>query len=285
MKNPISILFVLFFVGSISSCNAFDWLDPNINALDRCQSLNDAGDYEGAIEACKDADPDGINVDAQIELADASLAVLGINIKSLSNIFLNEDGGTITLVDLAESILTSAKINRDNSTQSKEYAQDAVDAMDRYGALLGNTLEERQVAVFYSLLARVCQISVLMAYADIDSSTPDGLVTRADICTPSEAECAIDSVTICTGTKCNGMSRTDAGTAADGMTGLVTLLSTPASEGGLPSSLDTGVISEMVGILVKDPGTGTLTPIQNFIVSAYKPDAGRRILLEIARAN
>lgn len=285
MKNPISILFVLIFAGSISSCNAFDWLDPNINSLDRCQSLNDAGDYEGAIAACKDADPDGVNVDAQIELADASLAVLGINIQSLSEIFLNKDGGTITMVDLAESILAKGKINRENYSQSKEYAENAVIAMDRYGALLGHTLEEKQVSVFYSLLARVCQISVLMAYADIDSPTPDGLVTRADICTPSEAECAVDSPTICTGTKCNGMNRTDAGTAADGMVGLVTLLNTPASEGGLPSNLDTGAISEMVGILVKDPSTGTLTPIQDFIVSTYKPDAGRRILLEMARAN
>lgn len=285
MKNPISILFILFFAGSISSCNVFDWADPNINSLDRCQSLNDAGDYAGAIEACQDADPDGVNVDAQIEIADASLGILGINIKSLSNIFLNEEGGTITMVSLAESVLAAAKINKENASQSKEYAENAVIAMDRYGALLGNTLEERQVAVFYSLLARVCQISVLMAYADIDSPAPDGSITRADICTPSEAECAVDSATICTGTKCNGMDRGDAGVAADGMTGLVTLLSTPASEGGLPSNLDTGVISQMVGVLVRDPGTGTLTPIQDFIISAYKPDAGRRILLEMARAN
>jgi len=285
MKNLISVLFVLFFAGAMSSCNAFDFIDPNFNSLDRCQSMNDSGDYAGAIEACNEADPEGVNVDAQIELADASLGVLGINIQSLSNIFLNATGGTITIVDLAESVLAKAKINKDNATQSKEYAENAVVAMDRYGALLGNTLEEKQVAVFYSLLARVCQVAVLMAYADIDSATPDGRVTRADICNPDQADCNISSTTICTGTKCDGMDRTDAGTAADSMTGLVTLLHTPAEEGGLPSNLDVEAISEMVGVLVDDPDTHTPTPIQDFIASQYKPDAGRRVLLEMARAN
>jgi len=285
MKKLISLLFVLLFSVAMSSCNAFDWMDPNINTLDRCQSLNDTGDYAAAIAACKDADPDGTNVDAQIEIADASLAVLGINIQSLSNIFLNKSGGTITIVSLAESIIAKAKINKDNAVQSKLYAQQAVDAMDKYGALLGNTLQDKQVAVFYSLLARVCQVAVLMAYADIESATPDGRVTRADICNTDQATCDINSVIICTGTVCDGMDRTDAGTAADSMTGLVNLLNTPASEGGLPSSLDTSAIGDMVTILVTDPNTGLPTPIEDFMHSTYKADAGRRILLELARAN
>ena len=66
------------------------------------------------------------------------------------------------------------------------------------------------------------------------------------------------------------------------MINLVTLLNTPASEGGLPSSLDTKAIDDLVGTTVPDPDNpGTLITIE-LIGAKYKPDAGRRILLEIA---
>lgn len=283
MKKTINLLFVLLFAVAMSSCNAFDFVDPDLNSLDRCKSYNDAGDYDSAIAACTDADPDGTNEEAQLELADASFGALGINIQSLSTIFLNQTGGTITLVDLAESILARASVNRDNAVQSKEYAQNAVDAMDRYGALHNDTLEEKRVGVFYSLLARVCQVSLLMAYADIDSPVPDGRVTKADICNPTQVDCAASSVVTCTGTRCEGMDSTDTGTAADSMMELVSLLDTPASEGGLPSNLDVDAVTDMVNITIPYPGTNIPTPITDFATDAFKPDAGRRILLEIAR--
>ena len=285
MKRTITLLSLVIAIGALPSCNAFDFVDPDLDSLDRCKSMNDSGDYAGAIEACMEADPTGTNVDAQLELADARLAVLGINIKSLSKIFLQQGSSTNTIIDLAEVVIAEGRIGRDNAVQSKKYAEEAVAAFDNYGALLGNTLEERQVAVFYSLLGRVCRVAILMAYADIDSSHPDGRVTRADICNPDQPTCATTSVTICTGTACNGMNRTDAGTAADTLIGLVDLINTPPSEGGLPSNLNIGAISDMTGILVDDPVSHTLTPIQDFMLSTYKPDAGRRILLEIARAN
>jgi len=286
MKKLITILFVLFFAGSMYSCNAFDWMDPNINALDRCQSLNDSGDFAGAIEACNDADPEGTNVDAQIELADASLGALGINIQTLSQIFLNKSGGTITIVDLAESLIKKSMINKENAEQSKKYAQKSVDAMDRYGALIGNTLQDKQVAVFYSLLARVCQVAVLMAYADIESATPDGKVTRDDICNPDQPNCAAGAANICNGVACEGMHSSDAGVAFVSMLNLVILLDTPASEGGLPSGIDIGAIDAMLDISFVDGGVSyNIRTAPGLIPSAIRDDAGRKVLLEMARTN
>ena len=286
MKKLISLLILLLALSTTYSCNVFDWMDPNGNSFDRCKSLNDAGDYEGAIAACKDADPDGTNADAQLELADASLGAVGIDLKSLSDIFLKKGKGTITITALADAIIAKARLTADN----KSNAGDAVTAFFHYGALLvqqSNTLENKQVAVFYNMLAELCQVAVLMAYSDIGGRNPNGQVTREDICDQSLPDCAVGSVTLCTGATedcqgAGGLSQADAKVAADAMINLVTLLNTPASEGGLPSSLDTKAIDDLVGTTVPDPDNhGTLITIE-LIDAKYKPDAGRRILLEIA---
>jgi len=287
MKKLVSLFIFLFSLSIISSCNVFDWADPNIDALDRCKSLNDSGDYEGAIAACNDADPDGTNPDAQIEIADASLAAVGIDLKTLSDIFLQKNGGTDTIVSLANGIIAKGRINKDNATVSKKYVQDAVDAFDKYGALLGSSTEDRQVAVFYAMLSRICQVATLMAYADIGSAVPNGDVTLADICNPDEPTCAASSPIMCvpalcvTSACCDGMASADAGVAADAMLELVDLI----DSGVLPSKLDTKAVSDMVNTEVPDPDTATPVTIKDLVATkpAYKPDAGRRILFEIVK--
>ena len=284
MKKLISLLILLLALSTTYSCNVFSGIDSG-NSLDKCKSLNDQGNFEDAIAACKDADPDGTNSDAQIELADASLGAVGINIKALSDVFLKKGSGTITIVNLANDLITKAMLTADN----KSNAQDAVTAFDHYGALLvqqSPTLQNKQVSVFYSILARICQVAVIMAYADISSASPVGQVTVGDICNPSLADCAVGSVKLCTDSSedckgTGGLSPADASLAATTMLNLITLLQTPASEGGLPSSIDTKAISDMIGVTVPDPSNpGNMITI-DLIGSQYKPDAGRRILLEI----
>ncbi len=286
MKKFISLLILLLVLSTTYSCNVFDWMDPNGDSFDRCKSLNDAGDFEAAVEACQDADPDGTNEEAQLEIADASLGALGIDLKALSDIFLKTGTGTITIVDLANSLVAKAMINADN----KENAQDAVTAFDRYGALLvqrDGTLENKQVSVFYSMLARICQIAVLMAYSDIAADIPSGEVTREDICNPDLATCAVDSAAMCLASAqdcqgAGGLDGTDAALAATTMLDLIALINTPAEDGGLPSSIDLTAVEDLVGIAVPDPDApGTMTTIE-LVGAAYKADAGRRILLEIA---
>jgi hypothetical protein len=286
MKKIISLLILLLALSTTYSCNAFDWMDPNGNTFDRCKSLNDAGDFEGAIAACTDADPDGTNVEAQLELADAGLGAVGIDLDSLSEVFLKTGTGTITIVDLANSIITKGRLNDGN----KSNAQNAVTAFDRYGSLLvqrENTLESKQVSVFYQMLARICQIAVLMAYSDVGATIPNGQVTREDVCNQNLPNCAVGSTTICqhAGEDCQGaggLDDADAKIAADAMVGLVALLQTPAEEGGLPGNLDLKAIEDLVAITIPDPDNpGTNIAIQ-LVGAAYKADAGRRILLEIA---
>jgi len=283
MKKIIGLVILLLALSTTYSCNVFSGIDSG-NSFDKCKSLNDSGDYAGAIAACQAADPDSTNVDVQLELADASLGALGIDLKTLSDVFLNKSTGTITIVTLANDIITKGMLNSDN----KSDAQDAVTAFKRYGALLvqqSPTLQNKQVAVFYTLLADLCQVAVIMAYADIAAVHPAGQVTSADICNPNNPDCnssttlCFDSTENCQGT--GGLDPTDAGIAATAMLELVSLLSTPASEGGLPSNLNIKAISDLVGVTVPDPANpGNLITI-DLIGAQYKPDAGRRILLEI----
>ena len=283
MKKIINILFVLLFAGAMSSCNLFDPIDPDLNKLDRCQSLNDSGDFDAAIAACKEVDSYETNTDALIELADANLGALGVNLQSLSAIFLNQNTSTLTFVQLAEALLAKAVINADHPVESKLHAQDAVTYMKDYGALIGNTTEARQIAAFYEVLARVCQISVLLAYADIDSDVPNGTITRNDICPTGVSGCDPDNTSqwICDGLQCEGMKSADAGTAADSMIEITKLLTDLTG-----SSLNLDAVNEVLNPSFTLPdGTPVPDGIRDALVAAYKPAAGRRLLVTIARAN
>jgi hypothetical protein len=82
------------------------------------------------------------------------------------------------------------------------------------------------------------------------------------------------------------MSSTDAGVALNSMLSIVALLDTPAPEGGLPSSLNVGNIDSMLNVNFVDSGTSyNIRTAPSLIPAAIKNDAGRKILLDIARAN
>jgi len=288
MKKIINLLLVMLFAVGMSSCNVFDPIDPDLNKLDRCQSYNDAGNYDAAIEACDAVIADDpTNISAQLELADACLGSLGINIQTLSNIFIQKSGQTITLTSFADSILKKASISKVNGKVSRQRAQIAVDAMDSYGALLtaggSPTLEQKQVATFYSLLARVCQVSVLLAYAHIDAGSTGTAVLKADICDPTVVGCDGNPLTPICLSNCGGMSDADAGTALDTMVKLVDYIKRPAADGGLPTGIDVGNVSTVLDVPFISDGLGyNIFTDAALLPSAIKSGAGRRLLLEMA---
>lgn len=277
-KNSLAIFTTLLLIFLLSSCNFFDFMDPNINHFDRCKSYNDKGDFQKAIEACEKADPDGENVDVQLELADALLGSIGIGIEDLSDVFMNEVTSTNLIVSLANSIINRGLVNQENGVQSRLNAEKATNTFDIYGALLGNDLESRQVATFYSLLSRLCQVALLMAYSDIDADNPNGEITADDICRAGVAGCEQGAATICTGTTCEGMSTEDAAVVAETMLELKGVLSIAPEDGGIPIELNTGSVEDMIDIEVLIGGVPV--PI-SLVPTNMKADAGRNMLLQM----
>jgi len=272
MNRLVTFLSIVFLSITISTCNVFSPVDVSVNHLDKCKGLSDAGDYEGAVAECTAADPDGIDPETQLELGDANLSALGIGIKELSDIFLQASQGTVTIVQLAESIIAAGKITGENYVESKAHAAAAITAFDNYGALLGNSAESRQVAAFYSTLVRTCFVAIMMAYADITTGDNNGQVTKEEICT------ACTTGTLCVGGKvnCGGMNDTDAADSAQTLIELNYDL-TNTHLGSLQSAIEA-----FGGTQVWDPDAGAYKLIESMPTS-YKADSGRDILWQMAR--
>jgi len=291
MRLITTSLVVLFL---IAGCNLFSPIDPGGSSLDKCKSLNDEKSYEDAIKACEDAvKEDPKNIEAQLELADVNLAAIGVNIKELSDIFLNSSAGTVSITQLAEGLIAVGNINMANAVISKLHAKEAITAFDAYGALLisQGVTNANQVATFYGVLARVCYVSVLMAYADLGpNGNHDGLIDKMDIC--STAPCLVPG-TICMNDystpwgPCGGMDNGDALEAAATIYSIKDELKT-LGLGKLQQTVD-AMASKVFPI-----PTNTVPPISFtsgsildiFTNPAYNPfeaDAGREILREISR--
>lgn len=276
----------LFLLFTITSCNLFSPIDSSGSSLDKCRGLSDAGAYEDAIKACEDAVTENPNnMEAQLELADVNLAALGINIKALSDIFFKSSTGTLTIVSLAESIIAAGKITIDNSAVSKDHAKDAIVAFDNYGDLLkaDGTTESAQVAAFYSTLARLCYLSLLMGYADVGTNGDhNGLVDKVDIC--SGPTCGLlPAMCINSISLCGGMENSDALEAANTINEIKDKLAS-LGLGDLQAAVD-----EMSATTIPDPTTGFTTTVlissffTNPAYDTYKADAGREILRVMAR--
>ncbi|HOW16793.1 MAG TPA: hypothetical protein PK443_03690 [bacterium] len=303
MKNTFSVLLFLFMILSVSSCNVFDWMEPTTDHFDRCKGLNDKGDFEAAIKECEKADPDGVDPEVQLELADARLATLGVGIEYLSDIFLNASDGTTTIISSAESLINIGSINWENHDDKMEYANDAIEAVDNYGEILKKNhayceevyyvtnpaVECPQIAAFYSTLARVSLVSATLAYADIrpDTGNQNGKVEKRDICNPSNTNCVTATQTwacvndpadgpFYNGKTCEGMLPEDAISATDALYTLTTNLSAL----NLPGLED--AVVDMVGLKVIDPSDGIEKEIID-MTPKYRADAGRDILRSIAR--
>ena len=286
MRLITTSLVVLFL---IAGCNLFSPLDPGGSSLDKCKTLNDAKNYSDAITACEDAVKEQPNnVDVQLELADVNLASLGINIEELSNVFLNSSTGTVSITQLAESIIAVGNITLANATASKAHAKEAIDAFDAYGALLisQGVTNANQIATFYGVLARLCYVSVLMAYADIGpNGNHDGLIEQSDIC--STAACNVPGQ-ICLNDyaaplgPCGGMDNGDALEAAATIDAIKNKLATMGL-GKLQQTID-AMASKTFPLPPTFTTTGSILDFfTNPAYSAYEADAGREILREMAR--
>lgn len=286
MKKACTIALSLLVLLSLSNCNVFGWMEPTTDHFDRCRSLNDKGDYEGAIAECEKADPNDENLEVQIELADAHLAALGVRIAALSDIFLNASEGTDTILSLAESLITVGSINAENHDESILHATEAYDAFKAYGRLLiaEDPDDGPVVAAFYKTLAAVSVVSVTMAYADILSASPNGLIEKADVCNPANTNCVTATqVTMCindpadvpfyNGTTCEGMPADDAEIAAGKLIDLGEDLATM----DLPNLEE--AVQDLIDITVLEPGGGS----KKISESGYQTDAGRELLRSIAR--
>ncbi|MEI6080732.1 MAG: hypothetical protein WCQ53_08885 [bacterium] len=271
----------------ITSCNVFSPIDTSGSSLEACKDLNDKGDYEAAVKACQDAvTANPTDQEAQLELADSSLSALGINIKALSDVFLKSSNGTITITQLAESIIAAGKINNENAVASKTHAQEAIAAFDSYGALLvaQGSADAAKVSAFYSTLSRLCYVSLLMAYADVGpNGDHNGLVEKRDICSsPTGCDAVIAAGGMCVNSiiPCDGMDNGDALEAANTLLGISTQLST-LGLGDLQKAVDS-----MTAIKVPDPAAippfSTTVALVN-LGAAYKADGGREMLRQIAR--
>ncbi|MEI6093778.1 MAG: hypothetical protein WCQ47_08920 [bacterium] len=280
----------LFLLFAMTGCNVFSPLDSSGSALDKCKGLSDAGAYEEAVKACQDAVTDNPNdMEAQLELADVSLASLGINIKALSDIFLKSSSGTVTIVSLAEAIIAAEKITTANSVTSKLHATEAIKAFDSYGTLLkaDGTTASTQVATFYSTISRLCYLSLLMAYSDLGpNGNHDGLVDKTDIC--STSNCGVAG-TICINSLLGGCGGMDNGDALEVSKTIFEIKDKLASLG--LGDLQK-VLNEMSATMIPDPTTGFVPPeipISTFFDSSktqydpFKADAGREILRVMAR--
>ncbi|MCX6113266.1 MAG: hypothetical protein NTY22_08330, partial [Proteobacteria bacterium] len=218
------------------------------------------------------------------ELADVYLSSIGVDIKTLSDIFLNSSNGTVTIDSLAEGIITAGSITMENAVDSKKHAKEAVKAFDDYGALLigQGVTNANQIATFYGVLSRMCQIAVLMAYADIGpNGDGDGRITKTDIC--STIACGI-SGTICIDSlvSCGGMDNADALEAANALYSIKNELAT-LGLGNLQKAVD----SMASKIIPLPPTFLTSGSILSFFtdpaLETYRADAGRELLREIAR--
>ena len=288
MKKTLFVSITLLLVLGLASCNVFDWMEPTTDHFDRCKGLNDKGDYEAAVAECEKADPDGVDLEVQLELADASLGTLGVSISFLSDVFLEAAEGTDTILALAESLIGAGYLNWENHADKIEYAVKAVEAIDRYGTLLKSnaeycratyyvenpTTECAQIAAFYSTLARVCLVSATMAYADIGpNGNHNGKITKAEVCNPANAACATST---CIGVTCEGMDSDDAGIAGEALALLVADLSS-LDLPGLQEAVD-----EMVDIDIWVPGEG-FKKIWDAAAEPYQADGGRNIIYTMAR--
>ncbi len=286
MKRVLFVSLALSAAIGITGCNVFDWVEPSTDHFDRCKALNDKGDYDGAIAECEKADPDGADLDVQLELADAHLAALGIRIDKLSEVFLNgTTGGTSTIVELAESIIAAGVITVEKHNDSITHATQAFEKFQIYGTLLvaNDPKDGPTIAAFYNTLAGVSVVAVTMAYADImQNGNHNDKVDKSDICNPANVNCAPTSLHFCvndpthTGyvATCEGMDPADAAVAADALEKLGVNLSAL----DLPNLED--AVNEMANLTVLDPIS--LLPVQ-IKDSSYKDDAGRDILRSIAR--
>jgi hypothetical protein len=230
------------------------------------------------MEECQSAiDANSNNTEAHLEFADASLASLGIDIATLSDIFLNKTDGTDTIVALAEGILAQTRITQEKKTQSLTTAENAITAFDNYGALFiaENPTDGPQVAAFYSMLARLCNLTILMAYADLGpNGDQNGSITKAEIC--GDATCGSPICESST-TDCKGMDNADALKAGN----LIKEVKDSLPSIGLPDVQKS--VEEMSNILIPDPDAAmTLKPIDE-IAPGFWGDAGRQILYDIAR--
>jgi hypothetical protein len=275
MRIAMTSLFVLF---TLSSCNFFSPLDSGGSSLEKCKGLADAGDYAAALVQCE----------AHLEYADASLASLGMNIAQLSDVFLKSSGGTTTITSLAESLLAAQKMTVENTTTSKQHARNAITAFDNYGTLLSaqDPAKGPEVAAFYKTLSRLCLISVIMAYADLNGNQ-DGEITRTEICNGSNAAClGTAGIPVCVNdpadvlytTTCEGIDDTDAAEAATALEGI---------KDALPAFFDSNAalkdaVDSMSSLTIIDPSDMT-TKTVDLMAAAYKGDAGREILRQIAR--
>ncbi len=285
MKKACTIALALFVSLSLSNCNAFGWMEPTTDHFDRCRSLNDKGDYDGAIAECEKADPNDENIDVQLELADAHLAALGVRIAALSDIFLNASEGTETIVSLAESLIEVGSLNAENHDASIVHATEAYDAFKNYGDLLvvQDPADGPEIAAFYKTLAAVSVVSVTMAYADILSTAPNGLIEKADVCNPLNTNCVTATqVTMCindpaspfySGVTCEGMPADDSEIAA----GKLIDLGNDLAAMNLPDLEE--AVKDLIDITVLEPGGGS----KKISESGYQTDAGRELLRSIAR--
>jgi tetratricopeptide (TPR) repeat protein len=273
-------LMAMLFLGSLAGCNMFSPLEVSRDALDSCKALSDNGQFTEAMEECQKAiDADPTNMEAHLEFADASLASLGIDIATLSDIFLNKTDGTDTIIALAEGILAQARITQENKTQSLTTAEDAITAFDNYGILLiaENPTDGPQVASFYRMLARLCNLTILMAYADLGpNGDASGTITKAEIC--GDASCG-NPICESSTTDCKGMDNADALSAGN----LIKEIKDSLASIGLPDVQKS--VEEMSDILVPDPDALPIIdekPIDQ-IAPGFWGDAGRQILFDIAR--
>jgi hypothetical protein len=259
----LSFAFILF-----SACNMFSLVEPDSQHLDKCRALADSNDIDAAIEECNQADPAKTDGVVQTELGDLYLRKAGVTLENLSNIFFQKDKGTDIIRALAESIL---KIHGKVTAEDKTSAASAVTAF----SLSGND--------FYSTLARLSHIAVLIAYTDNDSrgtGEADGIISKADIC--SAASCSTLCIELPDNSVCGGMIYEDAAVVYSELikisTFIASLTNNKDSLAGKMSAVDS-----LLNKPVPDPANpGSTIPFKQYS-GANDGDVARLVIYQMAK--
>ncbi|MBN1114766.1 MAG: hypothetical protein JXA66_05460 [Oligoflexia bacterium] len=259
MKNVIAIPLALLLC---SSCNLFDLVDPNINHADRCRQLADKKKYDDALEECVKADPERTDPEIQLEMGDIYLAKAGITLQVLSDVFFDTTHSTSLIIDLANSILAAGAVTE----QKKLDSLNAVTAFDF------------SFNQFYGTLARLCYVTMLIAYTDNDGrgagGEGNGIITPEDLC--SASSCSVICTENSVNTKCDGMTREDAEAAAESLMRISSFL----SELGLGNVDNT--LENMLNTEVVDPTDPPNTTTIGELTGANQGDAVRRLFWQMA---
>lgn len=265
------IIYFPFFL--IFSCNMFNFLEPTGDHFDKCKNLADKGSYAKAIEECSKADPAGVIPDVQIEKADAMLSLIGFSLIDVSNVFLNTESNNADknfnlILAMAEDLIDRKNIIK---PFEKELGWSAIETFDKGGV------------PFYSVIARICYISLIMA-----SSKSDGRgrveggsdIYKEDIC--NDSSCSLICLENEDNENCDGIVYEDANRVGIAILDIIAL-----GSGDLGFNKGKDLPSDFSNKKVPDPNNPSLDPSTwitvEELISGSIGDMARKMLWDMAR--